>query len=80
MPTHSLRDQPRRGNATLKVVASARMAAQNATGVQPPPAPAATLPRLRHIGHLTLLSQRHARTPMLRDQRPKTGHDPRITT
>ena len=31
-------------------------------------------------GHLTLLSQRHAPTPTLRNQRPETGHDPRTIT
>ena len=46
----------------------------------PPPAASATLQGLRGISHLTLLSQRHAPTPMLRNQRPKTGHDPRLTT
>ena len=35
---------------------------------------------LRGISHLTLLSQRHAPTPTLRNQPSKTGHDPRITT
>ena len=46
----------------------------------PPPAASATLQGLRGIRHLTLLSQRHAPTPTLRNRRPKTGHDPRITT
>ena len=46
----------------------------------PPPAASATLQGLRGISHLTLLSQRHAPTPMLRNQTSQTGHDPRITT
>ena len=46
----------------------------------PPPAASATLQGLRGISHLTLLSQRHAPTPTLRNQPSKTGHDPRITT
>ena len=46
----------------------------------PTPAASATLQGLRGISHLTLLSQRHAPTPMLCNQPSKSGHDPRITT
>ena len=46
----------------------------------PPPGASATLQGPQGISHLTLLSQRHAPTPTLRNQPPETGHDPRTIT